>query len=70
MTINAVLVQFEEDIGFGSSTACRILGVSYPAYAKYRAGTRKLPAYHANHIAVIGRLSRRQLADLIKEYTT
>lgn len=61
------LIEFEAMIGLGSTFACRILGVSYPAYAKYRSGTRALPRYHQNHVEDIGRLSRRALADLIAE---
>lgn len=66
MPLNATLVQFEAAIGFGSTVASRILGVSYPAYAKYRAGTRTLPRYHQLHIEVIGKLSRAELDKLVK----
>lgn len=67
MKQSKVLIEFEAAVGLGSTYACRILGVSYPAYAKYRSGTRALPLYHQNHVKDIGRLSRRALAELIDE---
>lgn len=67
MKVNAVLVEFETLLDLGSTAACKVLGVAYPTYAKYRAGTRPLPRYHRNHIEDIGRLSRRALLQLINE---
>lgn len=68
MPINAELIEFEALIELGSGSASRILGVSYPAYAKYRSGTRDLPLYHQRHIEVIGRMSRADLLKLIRDY--
>jgi len=67
METSKVLIEFEAMLGLGSTFACRILGVSYPAYAKYRSGARPLPKYHQNHVTDIGRLSRRALTELIDE---
>lgn len=67
MKASKVLVEFEAKLGLGSTKACVVLGVSYPAYAKYRSGTRPLPLYHHNHITDIGRLSARALNELINE---
>lgn len=69
MPLNATLVQFEADIGFGSTVASRILGVSYPAYAKYRSGDRTFPLYHQQHLATIYRLSRLEFDRLVKEHS-
>lgn len=67
MKTSKVLVEFEAMLGLGSTKACLVLGVSYPAYAKYRSGTRKLPKYHDHHIRDIARLSSRALSQLISE---
>lgn len=67
MKENATLVEFEALVGFGSTYACRLIGVAYPTYAAYRSGLRPLPIYHINHIQDIGRLSQRALGQLIKE---
>lgn len=67
MKKSEVLVEFESLVGLGSTKACIILGVSYPAYAKYRSGARTLPLYHHHHIMDLGRLSRRALIQLINE---
>jgi hypothetical protein len=67
MKKSKVLIEFETLVGLGSTKACIILGVSYPAYAKYRSGARPLPLYHHHHVTDIGRLSRRALEQLIVE---
>jgi hypothetical protein len=61
------LVDFEAMLGLDPPQACRILGIAYSTYAAYRNCGRPLQPYHANHIEVIGRLSRRALAQLIDE---
>lgn len=68
MMTSEVIIEFEVRLGLGSTYACRIIGVSYPAYAKYRSGTRPLPLYHKRHIEAIGRLSPRELTNLINEH--
>jgi hypothetical protein len=61
------LVEFEALVGLTSTQACLVLGVAYPTYAAFRNCSRPLKPYHRNHIEVIGRLSRRALAQLIDE---
>ena len=48
--MNKTLINFERQIGLGSTYAARLLGVAYQTYASYRNGRRVLPAYHARHI--------------------
>lgn len=68
MSAHATLVQFEADIGFGATVACRILGIAYPTYAAYRNGSREFQPYHQKHLEVIYRLSRAEFDKLVKEH--
>lgn len=48
--MNKTLINFERQIGLGSTYAARVLGVAYQTYASYRNERRPLPLYHARHI--------------------
>lgn len=48
--MNKTLIDFERQIGLGSTYAARVLGVAYQTYASYRNERRPLPRYHARHI--------------------
>lgn len=43
--MNDTLLNFEKQLGIGPTFAARLLGVAYPTYAAYRAGSREVPLY-------------------------
>lgn len=65
--MNHILIDFEQSVGLGPTSACCLLGVAYVTYAHYRSGHRPLPRYHAVHIATIKLLNRVQLQRRIEE---
>lgn len=50
--MNDTLLNFEKQLSLGPTYAARLLGVAYPTYAAYRAGTRELPLYIERSISV------------------
>lgn len=66
-TPHPTLIAFEQHLGLGPTSACRMLGISYVTYAHYRNGSRELPGYHVVHIETIKILTKPQLARRIEE---
>lgn len=66
--VNETLINFEREVALGPTFAAKLLGVSYSIYAQYRSGRRPLQTYHRNHVRVLLRLSKRDLALTIKEH--
>jgi hypothetical protein len=66
--LNKTLVNFEKQIGLGSTYAARLLGVAYQTYASYKNERRKLPLYHARHIRCMLLLPKDVLQKEIEDF--